>query len=106
MTWTKEELNYLKENYPNNPDMDEMHKKLKRSIRAIQHKGTRIGLSRPRFSSDKPSNRQSQKIIYKRYYKNNKNKVYQRKMARRRKIKEEMVNLLGGKCKVCGIINM
>src|SRR4030042_3744584 len=102
MGWTKEDMKYLKKNYSKNSDMKEICKRLNRSVRAIQHKGIRLGLSRPRFPSNNPSNKQSRKVIDKRYYEKNKKKVYQRKMARRRKIKQEMVNLLGGKCKSCG----
>lgn len=46
MVWTKEEIYYLKANYEKNPNMDKMSKKLGKSKRAIQHKGSRIGLSR------------------------------------------------------------
>ncbi len=35
MKWTKEEIKYLRENYPNNPNMGEISNKLKRSKRAI-----------------------------------------------------------------------
>lgn len=42
------------------------------------------------------------KVIDKRYYENNKEVVYQRKIARRKKLKEEAVNIAGGKCTICG----
>ena len=41
-------------------------------------------------------------MVDKRYYENNKNKVYKRKMERRKRLKAELVEMLGGKCKLCG----
>jgi len=102
MKWTKEEIEYLKENYPNNSNIGEMYKKLKRSRRAIQHKAARIDIHRSRFPSNKPSNRKPRKIIDKIYYEKNKKKIYERKMRRRRRLKEEIINMLGTKCKICG----
>lgn len=100
--WTDGDVNYLKENYSTNSDMAEIVHRLKRTIRAIQHKGQRIGLSRPRFPSNKPSKKQPKKIIDKRYLIKNKEKIYARKNKKRRDLKKEMKNLLGGKCSRCG----
>jgi predicted HNH restriction endonuclease len=102
MRWTKEELDFLKENYPQNISLTELSKQMNRSIESINHKATRERISRPRFPSNKPSNRQPQKIIDRRYYENNKEKVYKRKMDRRRKLKREIVEIFGGKCSKCG----
>jgi predicted HNH restriction endonuclease len=49
-----------------------------------------------------PTLRQSKKIIDKRYYEKNKEEIYQRKMDRRKRLKEEIVRVSGGKCKICG----
>jgi predicted HNH restriction endonuclease len=103
MHWTKEELDFLKENYSKQPSLKELSKQLNnRSPKSINHQAMRHGIYRPRFSSNKPSNRQSQKVIDKRYYENNKEKVYKRKMERRKKLKKEMVKIFGGKCSKCG----
>jgi len=100
--WTEEEIDFLKKNYSKVRHLSEISKIIGKSTRGIIHKAARIGISRPRFPSDKPQKRQPKTIIDKRYYENNKEKVYQRKMDRRRKLKEEGVNFLGGKCKICG----
>ena len=47
----------------------------------------------------------SKKLIDKRYYENNKEKIYQRKMSRRRRLKKEAVEVAGGRCSIC-IINV
>ncbi len=41
------------------------------------------------------------KIIDRRYYDNNKKKIYKRKVDRRKRLKEEAVKIAGGKCSVC-----
>jgi len=102
MQWTKGDLDFLKENYPKKISLKELSKQMNRSIESINHKATREGISRPRFLSDKSSNRQPQNIIDKRYYEKNKEKVYRRKMERRKKLKKEMIGILGGKCSICG----
>ncbi|MEK6913880.1 MAG: hypothetical protein AABW47_04405 [Nanoarchaeota archaeon] len=102
MHWTKEELDFLKENYPKNISLNELSKQINHSIESINHKATREGISRPRFPSNKPSNKQSQKIIDKRYYENNKEKIYRKKMERKKKLKKEIIELFGGKCSKCG----
>ncbi len=103
MNWGKEELEFLKENYPKNISLEELSKRLNKTIESIQHKATRMNISRPRFVfADKSSYAKPRKIIDKIYYEKNKEKVYQRKMARRKKLKIEMINLLGGKCSICG----
>ena len=102
MQWTREDLDFLKENYPKKISLKELSKQMNRSIESINHKATREGISRPRFHSDKPSNKQPPSIIDKRYYEKNKEKVYRRKMERRKKLKKEMIQILGGKCSICG----
>ena len=102
MHWTKEELDFLKENYSKKIPLKELCKQMNRSQEAINHQATRQEISRPRFPSSKPSNRQAQKVIDKRYYENNKEKVYNRKIERRKKLKREIVEIFGGKCSKCG----
>jgi predicted HNH restriction endonuclease len=41
-------------------------------------------------------------IIDKRYYLKNKSRIYAQKLGRRRKLKLELIQLLGGKCNICG----
>jgi len=102
MHWTKDELDFLKENYPKKISLKELSKQMNRSTESINHQATRHKISRPRFPSDKPSKKQPQKVIDKRYYENNKEKVYNRKMERRKKLKGELVEIFGGKCSKCG----
>ena len=102
MKWTKEEIEYLIENYPKKIHIDSICAYLKKSRKAISHKAVRLGFSRKgtlirRLGDPIPRN-----IIDKRYYLKNKDKIYQRKMQRRWRIKEKMVNLMGGKCNICG----
>ena len=100
--WTEKEVEFLRENYPKVRNLNEISKAVSKSIRGIKHKAARIGVSRPRFPSDKIQNRQPRTIIERRYYEKNKEKVYQKKMARRKKLKGEAVIIAGGKCKNCG----
>jgi predicted HNH restriction endonuclease len=102
MRWTKEEIEFLKENYSKVKHISEISKSLNKSAKAINHKAARISISRPRFPSDKPTNRQPRIVIEKRYYEKNKEKIYQQKMGRRKRLKEEAVKIAGEKCKVCG----
>jgi len=102
MNWNEKEIRLLKELYPKNIPLSKISKKIGRSVRAIQRKATREGISRPRFPSNKPSKRQPKKIIDRRYYEKHRKKVYERKMKRRKRLKEEALKMLGGKCKICG----
>jgi predicted HNH restriction endonuclease len=102
MKWTKEELNYLKNNYSKNVSLLDISKQMNRTIESIQHKATRLNISRPRFHLNKSTNKQPKSIIDKRYYEKNKEKVYRRKMERRKRLKREILKMLGGKCSKCG----
>jgi hypothetical protein len=101
MSWTKEEIKYLKKNYSTNSNMKEIAKKLNKSIRSIQHKGVRLGLKRPRFKKEK-SEAQPKKEIDKRYYEKHKKEIYLRKKERVRNLREGMKMKMGGECKKCG----
>lgn len=102
MKWTKEEIEYLRDNYSTNKNMKEICETLNRSKRAIQHKAVRIGLSRHVHLSRVYPGRTPRNIIEKKYYEKNKKELYLRKISRRRKLKEEAVKMLGGKCSKCG----
>ena len=102
MKWKENEIGYLKENYPKNISKEEITKKLNKSWKAIQNKSVRLNISRQRFPSDKPRIKQSRQEIDKRYYLKNKKKIYERKMNRRKILKEEIIQMLGNKCKICG----
>jgi len=102
MNWRKEEIDYLKANYPNNPNMKEISNKLKKTVRAIQHKAIRMDIARPRFPSNKKRNRQPKKIIDKRYYERHSKDIYKRKIERIRNFREELKMMSGGKCNNCG----
>lgn len=102
MKWNDNEIEFLKENYPKNISLSNIADKLHRSVRSIEHKAVRMDFSRPRFPSNNPSRQQPKQVIDKRYYDKHKKIVYERKKNRRKKLKEEAVSMLGGKCKICG----
>ncbi|MEK6917572.1 MAG: hypothetical protein AABW51_01350 [Nanoarchaeota archaeon] len=102
MKWKKEEVDLLKESYPKRVTLKEISNKLGKSIKSVKHKAARIGIHRPRFRPDKINQKEPRWVIDKRYYENNKEKVYLRKMNRRKRLKEEVVNMLGNKCRLCG----
>jgi predicted HNH restriction endonuclease len=99
MKWTKEEIKILKREYLSKQYIEEIAKKLNKSRRAIQHKITRIKLHRNPVKIKHESNR---KIIDKKYYENNKKEIYRRKRERLKKYKIDLLNILGGKCSICG----
>jgi hypothetical protein len=102
MEWTEEKTNFLVENYSKNIPLEDIAKSLNRTIKAVKRKAERLHLSRPRFPFNKPSNKTPKKIIDRRYYLKHKKEVYARKINRRKRLKEEMVKVLGGGCKFCG----
>lgn len=102
MKWTKEELDYIRDNYSKNISLLDISKRMNRTIESIQHKAIRMNISRPRFPSDKLKERQPRELIDKRYYEKNREKVYGRKMERRKRLKREILKMLGGKCSKCG----
>jgi len=102
MKWKKLEVEFLKRNYEKKIPLEEISKKLNRSRKSVQRKAQNIGLHRKWARFNKPASKQPKNIIDKRYYEKNKEKVYLRKIDRRRKLKEEAMIILGGKCKICG----
>ena len=101
MKWKKEDVGFLKENYSKKIPLHEISEKLKKSIKAIHHKAARENLSRGRFIFSERK-RQPRKVIEKKYYENNKNKIYNRKKDRINKSREEIKKIMGGKCSKCG----
>lgn len=101
MKWTKEEVEYFKNSYPNNPNIWEISKELNKTIKALHRKAQRLGIKRKKFSKLSKS-KQSKKSINKRYYNKNKDEIYKRKKERIKKKREEFRILLGGKCSKCG----
>lgn len=102
MKWKKEEIKFLKENYPKKLKLEYLAKKLKRSIKSIKHKAAREEIRRPRFPSDKASEKVPRKITDKRYYEKNKDKIRKRSRNKRKMLKIEAIKKLGGKCQICG----
>ncbi len=102
MKWKDEEINFLKQNYDAKIPLEELSKKLNRSRKSIQRKAQSLGLHREWVRFNKPTAKQPKSIIDRRYYLNNKEKVYLRRTRRRKKLKEEATILLGGKCSNCG----
>lgn len=102
MKWTEEEIEYLKENYPTNTPLNEITKKVGKTMKAIRHKAARLGLSRLKVPVNKPKDKDYRKKADKRYYEKNKNAINNRKKERIKKYKVEIVRMLGGKCQKCG----
>tara|TARA_Y100000310_G_scaffold280905_1_gene300973 strand:+ start:1449 stop:1922 length:474 start_codon:yes stop_codon:yes gene_type:complete len=102
MRWTKEEIDFLKENYPSEMLVQELSERLNKTIRSIRHKAAREMLSKPRVPHNKPKNKNHRNIVDKEYYEKNKKRIYQMKRARLKRKKIELVIILGGKCNNCG----
>jgi hypothetical protein len=102
MNWTDEEIAYLLENYSKRVHIDELCSRLKRTRRSIRHKALRLGFNRRGMLVKKLGDPTPRNIIDKRYYLKNKSRIYAQKLGRRRKLKLELIQLLGGKCNICG----
>jgi len=102
MAWTEKEIDYLVENYTRKIHIDDLSSSLKKSKRAIRHKASRLGLSRKGMLVKKIGEITPRTIIDKKYYLKNREKIYQRKMQRRWRIKRTIVEMMGGKCSICG----
>ncbi len=103
MFWSKEEIDYLKENYPlKTVTLGGISNHLNKSKIAITHKAARIGLSRPNMPSNKPSDLEHRKNYDKKYYEKNKEKIYSNKRTRIKNNKTEILKELGNKCSICG----
>ena len=100
--WTKEEVEFLKQNYNQPIPLEEISKDLGRSKVSVKHKAQRMNLNREWIRFNKPLSNQSRGITDQRYYQNNREKIDQRKITRRKELKKEMVKIAGGKCKNCG----
>ena len=102
MKWTEKEEVFLKENYNEKIPLENISNHLNRSLKSIKRKAQNIGLHRQWVRFNKPKLKQPKKVIDRRYYENNKEKVYQRRTDRRKRLKEEAVKIAGGKCSACG----
>lgn len=105
--WTQEEEQFIMDNYENpNFSLNEIYTKLNKSKKSVCHKASRLGLHRPRSNIDRKSmekmSESDRKIRERAYYQKNKNIIINKRRINRRKMKREFVNILGGKCKVCG----
>jgi hypothetical protein len=102
MKWSIKDENKLISDYPSNICLPDLSKKFGRSIRSIKHKAARLGLSRGKTPVNKPKDLDYRKIVEKKYYEKYKLKIYNNKILRLRAKKEELIILLGGRCKSCG----
>jgi hypothetical protein len=102
MKWTKEDIDYLKENYSKNIPIKEISSHLNKSLTSIKHKAARLLLSRPNVPINKPKNKNHRNIVDKAYYDKYKKQIYERKKRRWQERKIMLVNLIGGKCQRCG----
>lgn len=107
MSWTNKQVEILENEYPNpNISIYDICKKIGKSRKAIGNKACRECIHRSKSNIDrKYKNKQDAKIIQKRYWDNNKDKIINKRKLRRRELKKELVLSLGGKCKKCGIIS-
>ena len=102
MRWTKEEISYLIDNYSKRVYIDDICSFLKKSRTAVRHKAARLGFNRNGVLVRRIGDPTPRNLIDKIYYLKNRNKIYQRKMQRRWKIKQKIVELMGGECSLCG----
>ena len=102
MKWGEDEVKFLIENYNEKIPLESISDKLGRSQKSIQRKAQNLYLHREWVRFNKPTSKQPKKVIDRRYYEKNKEKVYQRKIDRRKRLKEEAIEIAGGKCKICG----
>jgi len=105
MRWNDDEINYLKEKYPTEIDIEKIISHLGKTKKAIRHKAARLKLSRKTIPHNKPKNLDHRNIIDKRYYEKNKKSIYEKKRGRLRNRKLELIKNLGGKCEICGYNN-
>ena len=102
MKWSEEDIKFLRENYDSKISLKDLSKYFRRSIISVKHKAARLGLSRPTTPTNKPKDKNYRNKYDKRYYEQNKEIIYRKKLNRRLIYKREMVDLLGGKCNNCG----
>ncbi|MFA4960210.1 MAG: hypothetical protein WC548_00950 [Candidatus Pacearchaeota archaeon] len=102
MRWSKNEEKDLISKYSTSISLSDLSKQLRKSTRSIKHKAARLGLSREKTPVNKPKLADYRKITEKKYYEKNKNKIYNNKVIRIKARKEELINLLGGRCSNCG----
>ncbi len=100
--WSKEEVDFLKENYDNNIPLVEIAKKIGRTRKSLIRKAQRMKIRRSFKRFVFPEKKFTRKEIEQRYFQKNKKSLKERKLARRKKLKEDAVNNLGGKCNICG----
>lgn len=101
MKWGDTEIDYLIKNYSTTIPISGLTSKLQKTRRAILHKAARLGLSRIHAPINKPKDPLYRQKIDRLYYLKNKNKIYARKMERRKRIKENMIKIFGGRCNNC-----
>ena len=102
MNWSEKEIEYLKNNYHSSKSLEEISKKLNKSINAVKHKAAREGLSRGKPPHNKPKNKNHRKEIDKTYYIKNKKEILKKRKERIELLRIELKKSLGGRCKKCG----
>jgi predicted HNH restriction endonuclease len=102
MVWSEKEIEYLRNNYPSKKTLEEISKKLSKSIKAIKQKAARENLSRGKAPHNKPKDKNHRKKVDKRYYINNRNEILKKRRERIELFRIELKKSLGGKCKNCG----
>jgi len=102
MKWDLKEEKYLEKTYSTRMPLEEISKKLGRTIRSIQRKAAEMKISRPRksFSLEKLRARQSKANA--KFYRLNSKNIYLKKNEKRKMMKLELIEVRGGRCEKCG----
>ena len=101
MKWTHEEIKELKKFYPREDiTILDLMKKFNRTKRAICHKSSRLDLRRPKSKKSKRDIGLRKKYD-REYYQRNKDNLMKLRKKKYRKLKRDMVNLMGGACSIC-----
>ncbi len=105
MVWNNYQLKILREEYPNPKiSLYDICKKIGKTKKAIFHKASRECIHRSKANIDrKYQSKEDVKIIQRRYWIKNKNKIRIRRKLRRNELKKKIVLLLEGECKMCHI---
>ena len=102
MKWSDKEIKFLRENYSTRMPLEDISKKMGRTIRSIQRKAQEMKISRPRKKFDIEKKRIRQKRAFQKYYKKYSKRVFENKKKSRIRKKLELIEVLGGKCCRCG----
>jgi len=105
MIWSGEEIEVLRKLYLENKNLKDISIVSGRSVKAISHKISRLGLVREKLPPNRVKVNQHRNKYDRDYYSENKLRIQENRKKRVRKRKGWLVSLLGGKCVKCGYSN-